>query len=89
MEVQFNEIANPTAGIQHGGEDRRRSNIASEFDLTQQLPHLGSVQTFGGQRRPLQLLDRLGGIGGDMTMFDQPAEELRIVVRLRLMVGTA
>ena len=75
MEVQFNQVADPTARVQHDGEDRRRPNVVSEFDLTQQLPHLGPVQSFWGQRRPFQFLDRLGGIGGDMAMFGQPAEE--------------
>ena len=52
MEVQLHEIADPTAGVQHDGEDRRRPDIGSEFDLTQEPPHLASVQSFGGQGRP-------------------------------------
>ena len=69
------KIADPTARVEHHGEDRRRSDIVSQFDLPQQFPHLGSVQSFGSEGRPLQLLDRLAGIGGDMAMFDQPAKE--------------
>ena len=46
MEVQVDEIADPAARVEHDGEDRRRPNVAPQFDFTQQLPHLGSVQPF-------------------------------------------
>ena len=75
VEVQVNKIANPTARVKYHGKDRICPKIVSEFDLPQQFPHLGSVQSFGSQRRSLQILDGLARIGGDMALLDQPAEE--------------
>jgi hypothetical protein len=75
VEAQVNKIANPTARVKYHGKDRIGTKIVSEFDLPQQFPYLSSLQSFGSQRRPLQFLDGLAGIGGDMALLDQPAEE--------------
>ena len=83
------EIADPTARVEHDGEDRRRSNIAPQLDLTQQSSALESGPVLSVQGRPPQLLDRLGRIGGDMTMFDEPPEETANRDRFRLTVATA
>jgi len=60
---------------QHHGKDRVRSEIISQLNLTQQLPHLASVQSFGRQNCPLQFFDRLSRIGGNISVLDQPPEE--------------
>jgi len=56
-------------------EDRRSPHVASEFDFSQQLPHLGTIQSLRCECHTPQFLDPGDWIRCDVSLVEKPAEE--------------
>ena len=89
-EFQRSHITYPTTRIQEQVEDCICSNVLTQFDFTQQAPHVFSFQPFRGQLLTLQLLDCLGGIRFESwsCSTSQPKKR-RSVTKQRFTVLTA
>ena len=69
-------VGNAQSPVQHDGENRRRPDIATQFQLAEQPPHLTLLQSFGGKLLAPKFLHPLGRIGDDVTAICEPLEKL-------------
>ena len=76
MQFQSYQIADTAAAIQEQAEDGSRlAYPASKFHFPQQSSNFGTAESLGSESLLPKFFDRFGGIGWQMPVRRQPAEE--------------